>query len=229
MRHIRSLPNALGSPLPSGFLSRLAGFADLFRSSTWSTALVLLAGVILAPGRRTVTAALRILGRDHDRRFCSFHRVLNRAAWSSHAAARQLLLLLVRTFVPAATPVVIGLDDTIERRWGPKISARSIYRDPVRSSKGHFVKASGLRWLCAMLLVPLPWAGRIMALPFLTVLAPSERFYAGKPRQPKTLTDWARQAPRDARGADVLGEGDGDPRVLPAGEAPRRSLRPPLA
>jgi hypothetical protein len=104
-----------------------------------------------------------------------------------------LLLLLVRTFVPAGTPVVIGLDDTIERRWGPKISARGIYRDPVRSSKGHFVKASGLRWLSAMLLVPLPWAGRIMALPFLTVLAPSERFYTGKPRQPKTLTDWARQ------------------------------------
>ena len=182
-----------GWPLPPCFLSRLAGFADLFRCSTWSTALVLLAGVILAPGRRTVTAALRILGRDHDRRFCSFHRVLNRAVWSSRAAARQLLLLLLRTFVPVGTPVVIGLDDTIERRWGPKISARGIYRDPVRSSKGHFVKASGLRWLSAMLLVPLPWAQRIMALPFLTVLAPSQRFYAGKPRQPKTLTDWARQ------------------------------------
>jgi hypothetical protein len=184
------------SPLPSCFLSRLAGFADLFRCSTWSTALVLLSGVILAPGRRTVTAALRILGRENDRRFCSFHRVLNRAAWSSRAAARQLLLLLVRALVPAGTPVVIGLDDTIERRWGPKISARGIYRDPVRSSKGHFVKASGLRWLSAMLLVRLPWAQRIMALPFLTVLAPSKRFYAGKPRPPKTLLDWARQVAR---------------------------------
>jgi len=90
--------------------------------------------------------------------------------------------------------VVIGLDDTIERRWGPKISARGIYRDPVRSSKGHFVKASGLRWLSAMLLVRVPWADRIMALPFLTLLAPSKRFYAGKSRTPKTLLDWARQA-----------------------------------
>jgi hypothetical protein len=51
--------------------------------------------------------------------------------------------------VPTGAPVVIGLDDTIERRWGAKISARGIYRDPVRSSKGHFVKASGLRWLSA--------------------------------------------------------------------------------
>jgi hypothetical protein len=71
-------------------------------------------------------------------------------------------------------PVVIGLDGTIERRWGAKIKARGIYRDPVRSSHGHFVKASGLRWLCVMLLAPIPWAGCVWALPFLTVLAPSE-------------------------------------------------------
>jgi DDE superfamily endonuclease len=134
------------------------------------------------------------LGRDHDPDFCSFHRVLNRAAWTSRAIAGRLLLLLVKTFVPSGTPVVIGMDDTIERRWGPKISARGIYRDPVRSSKGRFVKTSGLRWLSAMLLVRVPWADRIMALPFLTLLAPSERFYAGKPRALKELLDWARQA-----------------------------------
>ena len=96
--------------------------------------------------------------------------------------------------MPVGAPVVIGLDDTIERRWGAKISARGIYRDPVRSSKGHFVKASGLRWLSAMLLVKVPWADRVMALPFLTLLAPSKRFYADKTRAPKTLLDWARQA-----------------------------------
>jgi hypothetical protein len=126
--------------------------------------------------------------------FCTFHRILNRAAWSSRAAAGRLLILLIEAFVTSSAPVVIGLDDTIERRWGAKISARGIYRDPVRSSKGHFVKASGLRWLSAMLLVRVPWADRIMALPFLTLLAPSKRFYAGKSREPKTLLDWARQA-----------------------------------
>src|SRR5262249_53094121 len=146
---------------------------------------------VLAPGRRTVTTALRILGRDRDPDFCTFHRILNRAAWSSRAAAKQLLMLLIKAFVPAGAPVIIGLDDTIERRWGPKISASGIYRDPVRSSKGHFVKASGLRWLSAMLLVRVRWADRIMALPFLTMLAPSKRFYANKSRAPKTLLDWA--------------------------------------
>jgi len=188
------LPGSSGSPLPERFLARLAGFADLFTRPTWSHVPLLLAGAILAPGRRTVTAALRILGRERDGDFCTFHRILNRAAWSSRAMARQLLLLLVNTFLPSDAPVVIGLDDTIERRWGPKISARGIYRDPVRSSKGHFVKASGLRWLSAMLLVRVRWADRIMALPFLTLLAPSKRFYAGKSRAPKTLLDWARQA-----------------------------------
>ena len=175
-------------------MSRLAGFAELFTRRTWTNVLVLLAGVILAPGRRTVASALRILGRECDPDFCTFHRILNRAEWSSRAAARKLLMLLIKALVPSGAPVVIGFDDTIERRWGAKIKARGIYRDPVRSSKGHFVKASGLRWLSAMLLVRVPWADRIMALPFLTLLAPSKRFYEGKPREHKTLLDWARQA-----------------------------------
>ena len=186
MKHSHRLP-ASPDPLPPRFLSCLAEFADLFTRPTWPNVLMLLAGVILTPGRRTIAAALRILGRERDPKFCTFHRILNRAAWSSRAAASRLLLLLIASFLPAVAPVVIGLDDTIERRWGPKISARGIYRDPVRSSKGHFVKASGLRWLSAMLLVPVPWADRIMALPFLTVLAPSKRFYAAKLRTPKTL------------------------------------------
>jgi DDE superfamily endonuclease len=194
MQHSHLLRSSSGSPLPERFLSRLVEFADLFTRPTWSNVLMLLAGVILAPGRRTVAAALRILGRECDPDFCTFHRILNRAAWSSRAVARQLLIVLVKALVPSGAPVVIGLDDTIERRWGTKISARGIYRDPVRSSKGHFVKASGLRWLSAMLLVKVPWADRVMALPFLTLLAPSKRFYAGKKRAPKTLLDWARQA-----------------------------------
>ena len=175
-------------------MTRLVNFADLFTCPTWPHVIVLLAGAILAPGRRTVAAALRILGRDHEGDFCTFHRVLNRASWSSRAVARHLLRMLVQAFVPTAAPIVIGLDDTIERRWGAKIKARGIYRDPVRSSKGHFVKTSGLRWLSAMLLVHVPWAGRIMALPFLTLLAPSKRFYQDKQRGHKTIVDWARQA-----------------------------------
>jgi hypothetical protein len=89
--------------------------------------------------------------------------------------------------------LIFGLDDTIERRWGAKIAARGIYRDPVRSSQSHFVKTSGLRWLCMMLLVPIPWATRVWALPFLTALCPSERYHEQHGKRHKTLTEWARQ------------------------------------
>src|SRR5207245_1308967 len=122
----------------------------------WANALTLLAGAILAPGRRTVSAVLRILGRDHEPGFCTFHRILNRAAWSPCNAARLLLRLLLTAFVPSDARIIIGIDDTIERRWGPKIKGRGIYRDPVRSSQGHLDKVSGFRWLSAMLLIHVP-------------------------------------------------------------------------
>jgi hypothetical protein len=175
---------------------RLAGwmqpFTDGFTAPTWQHVLVLIAGAILSPGRRTVAAALRVMALDQVPNFTNFHRVLNRNQWSSRWVARCLFRLLVNTFVPDG-PVVIGLDDTIERRWGRKIKARGIYRDPVRSSHGHLVKASGLRWLSLMLLPEIPWAGRIWALPFLTVLAPSERYARENKQRHKKLTDWGRQ------------------------------------
>jgi DDE superfamily endonuclease len=176
----------------SGFLSLLQSFAPLFDSRVWSYARLLLLGAILAPGKRTVTSVLRIVGLGKEQRFQNYHRVLNRARWSSRAASRILLSLLVRTFAPSG-PLLVGLDDTIERRWGKQIQARGIYRDPVRSSRSHFVKASGLRWLSLMLLVEIPWAGRVWALPFLTVLAPSERYHQKRYQQHKTLVNWGRQ------------------------------------
>lgn len=159
----------------------------------WAYAQVLITGAILARGQRTVTAILRVMGLSDEKHFVNYHRVLQRAVWSSLAVSGTLLFLLVQTFVPTG-PLLIGGDDTIERRWGLKIAARGIYRDPVRSSQSHFVKASGLRWLTLMVLVPVPFAQRVWALPFLTILAPSEGYYEKKGRAHKTLTDWLRQA-----------------------------------
>jgi hypothetical protein len=178
--------------LPNEYLSLIRVFAPLFSNLVWQHAQVLVIGAILTPGQRTVAAALRMVGLSTERHFQTYHRVLNRAAWSSWAVSRELLKLLVQTFA-ALGPIVVGVDDTIERRRGAKIKAKGIYRDPVRSSHSHFVKASGLRWLSLMLLVPIPWAQRVWALPFLTVLAPSERYYTGRARRHKKLTDWARQ------------------------------------
>jgi len=179
--------------LSCAMLHLLAPFAPLFSRRVWRHALVLVAGTILAPGKRTVCAALRATGLGQTKRWSCYHRVLNRAKWSSLGVTRVLLGLLVATFAPDG-PLVVGLDETIERRWGPQIAAKGLYRDAVRSSKDYLVKVSGLRWLCLMLLVPLPWAGRVWALPFLTVLAPSERHDREHGRRHKKLTDWARQA-----------------------------------
>jgi DDE superfamily endonuclease len=153
---------------------------------------VLLLGAILAPGKRTVTQALRVMGKSQDAHFQNYHRVLNRAVWSSLAAGQILLGLLISAF-SLRGPIVLGLDDTIERRRGDKIAAKGIYRDPVRSSHSHFVKASGLRWLSFMLLVPLPWTARVWALPFLTCLCPSQRYDEQRGRAHRKLTDRARQ------------------------------------
>jgi hypothetical protein len=132
------------------------------------------------------------MGLGQTEQFQRYHRVLNRASWSSREVSRVLLGLLLKTFLPSG-PLVIGLDETLERRWGKKIAAKGIYRDPVRSSQERFVKSSGLRWVCLMLLVPVPWARRVWALPFLSVLAPSERYSAERGKRHKKITDWARQ------------------------------------
>ncbi len=178
--------------LPAAMISLVAPFAPLFSERVWRHALVLVAGTLLAPGKRTVCAALRAMGLGQDKHFTRYHRVLNRARWSSLAVAGVLLGLLVAVFAPAG-PLVFGLDETIERRWGPQIAAKGLYRDAVRSSKDYFVKVSGLRWLSLMLLVPIPWAERVWALPVLTALAPSERYDREQGRRHKKLTDWARQ------------------------------------
>ena len=90
---------------------------------------MLIAGAILAPGKRTVACALRAMGLENERRFCRYHRVLSRANWSGREASRILLGLLVKIFVPEGAPLVVGVDETLERRQGKKIAAKGIYRD----------------------------------------------------------------------------------------------------
>jgi hypothetical protein len=179
--------------LPRAIISMLAPFAMLFQAKTWTKAQVLLVGAILCPGKRTVTSALRVMGLSVDGNFARYHHVLNRASWSSLKLSRALLYLLLSHLDAGVGPLVFGIDETIERRRGKRISAKGIYRDAVRSSGSHFVKASGLRWISLMWLAAIPWAGRVWAMPFLTVLAPSERHNQERGRRHKKLIDWARQ------------------------------------
>ena len=216
MQHPDPSPPSCESPLPERLLLQLAATCpSCLPAPTWQNVLLLVAGAILAPGKRTVTAALRILGAAAGDRFPNLSWCAQQGCMvvprRRRLAAR---CLLVDTFLRADAAVVIGIDDTIERRWGGRKSARAA-STAIRSvlRRGHFVKTSGLRWLSAQLLVHIPWVGRIMGLPFLTVLAPSKRFYADKPRSPKTLLDWARQVALQihtlaARPPDIVIVGD---------------------
>jgi hypothetical protein len=179
--------------LPKQIIRVLGSFEGAFSERVWEWAKVLLIGAILVPGERTVAAILRVMGQQDEKQFQNYHRVLNRAKWSSREVSHILLLLLVSLFMKAQDPIVMGIDETIERRRGEQIAARGIYRDPVRSSKKVVVKTSGLRWISLMLLTEVPWACRVWALPFLTVLAPSERYHEERKKRHKTITDWARQ------------------------------------
>jgi hypothetical protein len=208
-------------------MALMVAFAPLFSKPVFQHAQLLLMGAILAPGKRTVTAALSVLGLSQDEHFQNYHRVLSRALWSGLGAGRILLLLLVNTFAPTGT-LVLGIDDTIERRRGEQIKAKGIYRDPVRSSHSHFVKASGLRWLSLMLLCEIAWAGRVWALPFLTALCPSERYCRERGRAPRKLTDRARQllllAARWLPGRDLVVTADSSFAALELLEAVRESV-----
>jgi hypothetical protein len=177
---------------PPEFSAIISVFSPSLSKNIFERASQLLLGCILTHGKRTVCSVLRTLGLKEISNWDKYHRVLSRAVWSPLKCARQLLDLLIKRLIKSDT-LVFAMDETIERRWGPKIKARGIYHDAVRSSKSHFVKCSGLRWICVMLLSPIPWAGRVWALPFLTVLAPSKRYHLTQEKRHKVLSDWARQ------------------------------------
>jgi DDE superfamily endonuclease len=183
--------------LPPEMIVVFAPFAQLFSDRVWVQAQVLVLGALLAPGKRTVSSCLRVMGLAWEEHFTNYHRVLNRATWSALQASQILLGLLVRVLVPPGATIVLGADDTVERRSGRQIKAKGCYRDAVRSSRKHVVKCFGLKWVSMMLLVPVPWATRVWALPFLTVLCwpPKSRH----PRRHKTSVDWARQMVKQTR------------------------------
>jgi hypothetical protein len=146
--------------IPETIAAILSCFCSLLSHRVWQQAQVLVIGAILYPGSRTVSAILRVMGVSQERRFGKYHRVLSRAVWSSRKVSRRLLVHLLHTFA-ASGVMVMGIDDTIERRKGKRIGAKGIYRDAVRSSDSQLVKVSGLQWLSLMLLVEMSWANSV--------------------------------------------------------------------
>jgi hypothetical protein len=177
--------------LPAQLLAILDVFAPAFTSPTFAHACDLLVGTVLPPGRRTVASALRTIGRQHDRHFTTYHRVLNHARWSPLFLSRLLLHLLLATFHPTDAPVLLVIDSTLERRRGRKIALKGWFHDAVRSQSGHMALTEGIQWLSVMVLVKLPWCTRPWALPFLTVPTRSSEVSARLRRRHRTLPEYA--------------------------------------
>jgi len=177
--------------LPPSFLAWLSPFLAAFSRRTRSTTAALATGALLAVGPRTVTNCLRALGLAEHPSFTAFHRVLNRNTWSGLALARTLLHMVVATFVPSG-PIIIGLDHTLERRRGPHIGPAQRFYDASRRADTPKPTSRGLRWLSAMVLVDVPFAGRIWGLPVLTALTPSKAWSERHGQRHRTVTEWAR-------------------------------------
>lgn len=185
------------TPSPA-ILTYLLPFSILFSRPVWQNALVLVFGAILAKGKRTVTSCLRVMGLKDEKNFPRFHWVLSHAKWSSLIASKILLGLLIK-LVGAQGPLVMIIDETLERRKGKKIKAKGYYRDAVRSSEKNIVKCLGLKWMTLTLLVKFPWSKRRWALPFMTVLEPSEKSNKKAKKKHKTSIDWSIQMIKQVR------------------------------
>ncbi len=179
--------------LPEPIIALLASFQPIFTTPTWQKAMVLLAGTLLARGRRTVTIALRQMGLEDCPHFSKYHHVLNRARWSPLQLSRCLLNLLVKPFVQAGGVMELVIDETLERRQGIHISKRGSYYDSGRSTHEHLHISSGLRWVCMTLIVTPPWTKRFWALPFFSVLATSPEVDARLGCRHKTVPELAGQ------------------------------------
>ena len=177
----------------------LAPFRPLFTAPTWKKLMRLLTGTMLARGRRTVTAALYQTGHQFDTNLSTFHQVLNRARWSPLVVSRHLLSLIVETFVQASSGIDVVIDETLERRWGAKISKRGHYRDSAFSSRKRSVSSPGLRWIVMAVVVTLPWTKPRWALPFLCVLATTPEVSEKLGTRHKTVGMRARQMVSEAR------------------------------
>lgn len=178
--------------MTSEIITLLASFSAEFTRPSWKNIQTLFIGAILCRGARRITSILRVMDLQDERNFSKYHRVLSRAQWNGLALSKILLGLLIKT-LPRSWPILIAVDETLERRRGKKIKAKGVYRDAVRSSQSKVITSFGLKWECMTLIVPLPWCNRPWALPFLTVLSPSKKSNEKAGRRHKTSIDWTIQ------------------------------------
>ena len=218
-------------PTPSHRIVQLLSvFAIAFTAPAWAKASVLLYGTILAPGRRTVAAALRAMGLADDKHFTNYHRLLNRDHWSPWVLSILLLALIVSVCLPPGVPLILAIDDTLERRRGSKIKYKGWFRDAIRSTANHVSKSLGIRWICLAILVPVPWSQRLWALPFMVIPSLGPKTSAKLEKKHRTLVGWAivmmRKVRRWQPDREIVLVGDGSYAAVPLVQYCQRRKHP---
>lgn len=179
--------------LPAEIILLMENFRPIFTTPTYQKALILVMGTILAKGRRTVTAALRVVGLEQEGDWAKYHHVLNRAGWEGLALSAILLRLLVKAFGVGGAALSLSVDETLERRWGPQIRKRGHWRDSLASSRQMNVSTSGLRWLSFAVVVQVPWSPLYWSLPFLHILLTTPKVSVERGLRHRTVADRTQQ------------------------------------
>jgi DDE superfamily endonuclease len=200
-------------------LPLLAVFAPAMTAPTFANLQVLVTGVILAPGRRTVASALRAVGLERGANFSKYHRFFSQAHWRPRQLSRLLLALLIRCFVAPGVALQLIADETVERRRGKMVEIRGLFRDAVRSTASRITYCWGIRWLCICLLVEVPWSRRPWALPFLLIPVHCEKACERIRSHHRTLTQVTAIAVEQVRRwqpeRDIVVVGDGSYAAVP--------------
>lgn len=124
----------------------------------------ILAGWVLAPGRRTVTGMIAAADPEGRRAHDAYHRIFRSARWSLPSLWQALVVHLVGVLAKEGT-ITLDCDDTLYKKAGRKVEGAGVFRDAVRSSRNKVVYAIGLNLVVVTLRVSPPWGGTPIGVP----------------------------------------------------------------
>lgn len=152
--------------LPGSLVELLEAFRPCFSAPTFTTFVLLAAGLVARPAGRTVCGMLAGAGLGGVWHHSRAHRFFASARWSADAVGLVVLGLVTGWLIPAGAPVVIAVDDTMFRRCGRKVHAAHWgYDGSLKVPRGGMKLTRGNCFVVAAAVVSLPFLSRPVALP----------------------------------------------------------------
>jgi hypothetical protein len=176
-------------PIPAAAEPLAKAFEGAFTRPTFQRFMLLVTGLIVTIGRRTVSRALRVIepvmGQGH---WCNYHRIYSQARYRLWDVGR-ILTCRVIALLPTDAQIILVADDTVDGKTGPKVWAKGPHRDGRRSTRQRVSLKWGHKWLVMCVLVKLPGIDRPWALPILCGLCCTQKV--------ATQTGYRRKSPSE--------------------------------